>query len=133
LRLGYKYTFGLAGDIWGGTEEFPGNQRLLEIVDQNGDGFVSRHDDFADETSNKDRVNTLQKKGATGMVCFYEPTQEQCTGSAQERHANCGCKIDHNGDGLPDSRELPWDKDQDCTPEGYRVFANVQPLTVKCE
>ena len=133
LRLGYKYTYGLHGDVWGGTEEFPGNQRLLEIVDQNGDGFVARHDVFADETANKDKVNTLKKKGATGLVCFVTPPKDQCSGdNPAQFHPDCGCKTDQDGDGIPDTRENSWDFDNDCKPDGFRVYANVQPLTKSC-
>ncbi len=133
LRLGYKYTYGLSGDIWGGTEEFPGNQRLLEVVDQNGDGFVARHDNFADETSNKDRVNTLQKKGATGMICFATPPKSACEHKRpRDNHPDCGCKTDQDGDGIPDTRERPWDQNNDCKPEGFKVFANVQPFVKSC-
>ncbi|MCK6510778.1 hypothetical protein L6R29_12525 [Myxococcota bacterium] len=134
LRVGYKYTYGLYSDVWGGTEEFPGNQRLLEVVDQNGDGFVARHDNFADETSNKDRVNTLQLKGATGLICFREPPADACgQPDPRKNHPDCGCKVDQNNDGLPDTHERPTDWDQDCTLDGYRVFANAQPQTLKCE
>lgn len=133
LRLGYKYTYGLSGDVWGGTEEFPGNQRVLEIVDHNGDGFVARHDVFADETANKDKVNTLQRKGVTGMVCFVEPPADRCGFPiASQNHPDCGCKADQDGDGIPDVRERPWDSTHDCKPDGWRVFANVQPLVQSC-
>lgn len=133
LRIGYKFTYGLNGDVWGGTEEFPGNQRLLEIVDQNGDGFVARHDVFADETANKDKVNGLRKKGVTGLVCFAAPPEDQCKAlNPAENHPDCGCKTDQNSDNIPDTREVPWDFDNDCKPDGFRVFANVQPLTKSC-
>lgn len=133
LRLGYKYTYGLNGDVWGGTEEFPGNQRLLEIVDHNEDGFVARHDIFADETANKDKVNGLRKKGVTGLVCFVAPPTNQCqSDDPAQNHPDCGCLVDQDGDNIPDARERPWDIDNDCKPDGFRVFANVQPLTVSC-
>lgn len=131
MRIGYKFTYGQKGDVWGGTEEFPGNQRLLEIVDQNGDGFVSRHDTFADESANKDKVNTLQKKGATGLVCFWPPPKTACEGPTLD--PDCGCKLDQDGDSFPDVRERPWDIDQDCKPDGFRVFANVQPIVSTCQ
>jgi hypothetical protein len=57
LRLAYKYTWGTRGAGWTGTEEWPGNQRLLEVVDVNGDRFVHRRDVFADEATNKDKAN----------------------------------------------------------------------------
>jgi hypothetical protein len=134
FRIGYKYTFGQSGDVWGGTEEFPGNQRLLEVVDQNGDGIVARHDNFADETANKDKVNTLQKKGATGLICFREPPATACASPVPSKNdADCGCKIDQDGDGIPDARERPWDIDNDCKADGFRVYANVQPNVVSCK
>jgi len=128
LRIGYKYTYGLNGDVWGGTEEFPGNQRILEIVDHNGDGFVSRHDNFADETTNKDKVNTLQKKGATGTVCYAEPPKSSCP-----KDPDCGCKQDQNNDGIPDARENLVDWDHNCKANGFRVHANTQPLIKQCQ
>jgi len=57
LRIGYKYTWGLYNDPWTGTEEWPGNQRLLEVIDVNGDGYVWRDDNMVDETTNKDKSN----------------------------------------------------------------------------
>jgi hypothetical protein len=57
LRLGYKYTWGAQGSTWTGSEEWPGNSRIIEIVDVNGDGFVYRRDVFADEATNKDKSN----------------------------------------------------------------------------
>lgn len=133
LRLGYKYTYGLNGDVWGGTEEFPGNQRLLEVLDQNEDGFVARHDVFADETANKDKVNGLRKKGVTGQICFVTPPTNQCQSeNPAQNHPDCGCLVDQDDDGIPDTRERPWDFDNDCKPDGYKVYANVQPLTISC-
>ncbi len=60
LRLGYKYTWGTRGAPWTGSEEWPGNSRLLEVVDVNGDGFVYRRDVFGDEATNKDTMNLNQ-------------------------------------------------------------------------
>ena len=57
LRIGYKYTYGRQGEGWSGTEEWPGNQRILEIVDNNGDGYVWRDDNVTDEATNKDKFN----------------------------------------------------------------------------
>ena len=133
MRIGYKFTCGSNGDIWGGTEEWPGNQRILEISDVNGDGFVARHDNFGDETSNKDSYNLLKKRGATGMVCFAEPPKASCsTGDPAKDDANCGCKVDHDGDGQPDARERQWDQDQDCKADGWKVYGNVQPIVAGC-
>ncbi|MFM7199757.1 MAG: choice-of-anchor X domain-containing protein [Myxococcota bacterium] len=57
LRIFYKYTWGKVGEKWTGTEEWPGNNRLLEVRDVNGDGYVWRYDHAKDEASNKDKVN----------------------------------------------------------------------------
>jgi hypothetical protein len=57
LRIGYKYTWGTRGESWTGTEEWPGNSRIIEIADLNGDEFVYRRDVFGDESTNKDRSN----------------------------------------------------------------------------
>jgi hypothetical protein len=57
IRLGYKYTWATSGAPWTGSEEWPGNSRLLEVVDVNGDNFVYRRDVFGDEATNKDKAN----------------------------------------------------------------------------
>jgi len=66
LRLGYKYTWGTRGAVWTGSEEWPGNSRLIEVVDVNGDGFVHRRDVFGDEATNKDKMNL--NYGGTGSI-----------------------------------------------------------------
>jgi hypothetical protein len=58
LRIGYKYTWATSGAPWSGSEEWPGNSRILEVIDDNGDDFVYRHDVFGDEASNKDKSNS---------------------------------------------------------------------------
>ena len=68
LRFGYKYTWGFRGDTWTATEEWPGNSRILEVVDDNGDGIVYRRDVFQDEATNKDFSN-LNNKG-TGTISW---------------------------------------------------------------
>jgi hypothetical protein len=64
LRIGYKYTWGTRGAVWTGSEEWPGNSRILEVRDIGGskgpstpDGFVHRRDVFGDEATNKDLMN----------------------------------------------------------------------------
>ena len=66
LRLGYKYTWGTRGAVWTGSEEWPGNSRMLEVVDENGDGIVYRRDVFGDEATNKDKMNL--NYGGTGSI-----------------------------------------------------------------
>jgi hypothetical protein len=65
LRIGYKYTWGMRGAPWTGSEEWPGNSRILEVVDDGPidsktglpDGIVYRRDAFGDEATNKDKAN----------------------------------------------------------------------------
>jgi hypothetical protein len=84
-RLGYKYTWGLQGANWTGTEEWPGNQRILEVRDLDGDLIVARKDAFGDETTNKDKANArLPSRGGTGTVTWT---------------------TDADGDGSPDAGE----------------------------
>jgi MazG family protein len=54
VRLAYKYTFGLEGQGWTDSEEWPGNQRLLELEDLTGDHRVTRWDLFGDEAAKSD-------------------------------------------------------------------------------
>ncbi len=105
LRIGYKFTYGLAGDIWTGTEEWPGNQRLLEITDVNGDHFVTRYDSFGDETTNKDKANQLlPSRGGTGTVTWDTDADKDGIPDAQERQQ------DASGNKLPVSAWRPPSK-----------------------
>jgi len=108
-RVGYKYTWAFSGDLWTGSEEWPGNQRLLEAIDVNGDNFVRRRDVFQDEATNKDRINLYRQ----GMGSVYWDT-------------------DANGDGIPDARERPIDLDNDCTLDEWITPVGVGPATVDC-
>jgi len=65
FRIGYKFTWGVRGALWSGSEEWPGNSRILEVVDVNGDGFVYRHESFGDEASNKDNSNLNPLSGGS--------------------------------------------------------------------
>ncbi|MBN2494364.1 MAG: hypothetical protein JXR96_07240 [Deltaproteobacteria bacterium] len=113
LKMGYKYTWGRQGEQWGGTEEWPGNRRILEIVDVNGDHLVARHDHFGDEATNKDKKNTLPPAmGGTGTVTW---------------------DTDANADGIPDARERPRDLDNDCSLDAWWTPRAAQPLTTACE
>ncbi|NMB76852.1 MAG: hypothetical protein GYA21_17175 [Myxococcales bacterium] len=112
MRIGYKFSWGLQGDNWGGTEEWPGNQRLLEIADANGDGLVVRLDNFGDETTNKDKDNMLLKaNGGSGTVTW---------------------DTDANQDGIPDVRERQSDSDGDCRLDAWLNPSSVSPLSVDC-
>lgn len=64
IRVLYKYTNGSAGEGFTGTEEWPGNARILLVDDVltssaagTPDCLVVRRDSFGDESSNKNFVN----------------------------------------------------------------------------
>lgn len=103
LRIGYKYTWGQSGDLWTGTEEWPGNTRILELIDTNDDNIFYRQDNFGDETSNKNRANT-----AYGDVEFNS---------------------DNDNDGIPDARER-HDLDNNCEPDEIITPTGIGPVTV---
>ncbi|MCB9530039.1 MAG: hypothetical protein H6701_16915 [Myxococcales bacterium] len=113
-RIGYKYTWGQQGQLWTGTEEWPGNQRILEITDQNGDDFVRRRDNFGDEATNKDLANSNRRRLTTGVSEITWDT-------------------DLNGDDIPDARERPIDLDNDGTLDEWVTPTAIGPATVPCE
>lgn len=113
VRIGYKYTYGLAGQGWTGSEEWPGNQRLLEIVDVNGDHLVIRQDVFGDEASNKDKANLLKPSlGGCGVNYFENEAKEGCS---------------------HDTREREVDTDGDCVPDTWPKAPSVSPIVVDCQ
>jgi hypothetical protein len=113
VRIAYKFTYGTGGQGWTATEEFPGNQRILELVDVNGDGLVVRRDFFADETGNKDKANLLSPaNGGCGQVFWPSKAAPDCS---------------------HDARERPVDQDGDCKPDGWPAPGAVAPLTVPCK
>lgn len=78
-RLEYKYTNGAANEGFSGTEEWPGNARIIEIEDVltgrpdgEADCLVIRRDAFGDESSNKNFVNGngVAKARAGGTLRF---------------------------------------------------------------
>lgn len=109
-RIGYKYTWGQRGQLWTGTEEWPGNQRILEVVDVNEDDFVRRRDNFADEATNKDKSNLNRSSG--GEIDW---------------------ESDVNDDGIPDAWERPLDLDNDCMLDMFVTPTAIGPATVDCE
>ncbi len=88
LRIGYKYTWGMRGSPWTGSEEWPGNSRILEVVDDNADSFVYRRDVFGDEATNKDRSNLNTGPLNTGSITWT---------------------TDLHGCGTPETHENGWD------------------------
>lgn len=113
-RVGYKYTWGQQGQLWTGTEEWPGNQRILEIVDVNGDNFVRRRDNFGDEATNKDLSNLNRRRLTAGVDEITWDT-------------------DLNADDIPDPRERPIDVDHDGTLDEWVTPTAIGPKTVPCE
>lgn len=110
LRISYKYTYGPDGNVWTTTEEWPGNAHIMLIGDLNGDHFVTRHDNYGDEATNKDVAN-LNNANPDGVLDWDE---------------------DVNGDGLPDAAERMYDIDNDCTLDDWKLLSTVTPITVKC-
>lgn len=113
VRLGYKYTFGHAGQGWTDSEEWPGNQRLIELEDVNGDGIVTRYDIFGDETSNKDKANQLTPaNGGCGVDLWETDKRSKCGHDTWEN------RVDTNGD---------------CKPDSWAKPGNVSAITVSCK
>jgi hypothetical protein len=79
LRVIYKYTDGAAGDGFSGTEEWPGNARILEVddvltshADGSPDCLVIRRDSFGDEASNKNFVNLNPALASAGGALGWD-------------------------------------------------------------
>lgn len=93
IRVGYKYTWGMRGAPWTGSEEWPGNSRLLEVVDVNADDLVYRRDVFGDEATNKDRMNLFN--GLPGNVIDWITDLHACGPEVHEQrftpHVACQC------------------------------------------
>ena len=112
VRIGYKYTYGLPGQGWTQTEEWPGNQRLLELVDVNADHLIVRMDVFGDEATNKDKANLLK------------PANGGCGVNLWENETRPGC--------AHDTRERMVDTDGDCVPDAWPRAGSVSPIVVEC-
>lgn len=118
LRLGYKYTWGFRGALWNGSEEWPGNSRIIEIRDLNGDGFVTRRDVFGDEATNKDNAN-LNLTGP-GVISW----DTVILGAA------AGCTW--GGVPIPEAREMPATLHSACTCTSWPTPHSIGPLKVAC-
>lgn len=102
MRIGYKYTFGKPSQGWTATEEWPGNQRLLEVEDTDGDHLVVRYDIFGDETANKDKANLrTPANGGCGVNKWESDKTEGCGHDTREN------LVDTDGDCVPDSAPSP--------------------------
>ncbi|MCB9733439.1 MAG: hypothetical protein H6745_12610 [Deltaproteobacteria bacterium] len=119
VRIGYKYTWGTPGHLWTGTEEWPGNQRILELRDVNGDHLIVRQDLYGDETTNKDKSNLLAPaKGGCGTVLWASDLNPPPDG----RRENC----------VDDTVENMIDTDGDGTLDSYPTLFNASPITIPC-
>lgn len=74
MRVLYKFTDGSPNESFTGTEEWPGNARILVVDDvitsaEGGapDCLVIRRDSFGDESSNKNFVNLNARKGGGNL------------------------------------------------------------------
>jgi hypothetical protein len=110
VRIAYKFTYGQPAQGWTDSEEFPGNQRILELVDVSGDHVITRFDLFGDETSNKDKKNGLFA-GCDGQMKWLEQTAEGCPSDTRER------KVDIDGD---------------CVIDSWPPASSVGPLAIPC-
>lgn len=121
VRAKYKYTWGTPGHLWTGTEEWPGNARILELRDVNGDHMIVRRDFYGDETTNKDVSNLLApNKGGCGTVLFAAENEAAVAeGTRKETCAN-------------DTLENMVDFDKDCVLDGYPSPGTSSPVTVPC-
>jgi hypothetical protein len=109
MRIGYKYTWGKQGTGWTGSEEWPGNQRILQITDWNVDSYVYRYDNFGDEATNKDRVNLYEGAGV-----------------------DISWDTDLNGDGIPEAVEQKVDPTNSCLPGSWTTPSWIGPAVVYC-
>ncbi|MFH1809093.1 MAG: hypothetical protein ABIJ09_10135 [Pseudomonadota bacterium] len=74
MRVIYKYTDGSTGEGFTGTEEWPGNARILQVEDLltgveagTPDCILVRRDSFGDESSNKNFVNLNARLGGAAL------------------------------------------------------------------
>lgn len=120
VRISYKYTWGSSGSLWTGTEEWPGNQRILELRDLNGDHMIVRQDNFGDETTNKDKSNLLgPARGGCGTVLF----QSELNPPPEGRRTNC----------VDDTLESQIDTNADCVLDAWPTIYSAAPITIPCE
>jgi hypothetical protein len=114
VRMHYKYTYGNPGQLWTSTEEWPGNSRLLELRDTNGDRIITRYDVYGDETTNKDNANLLApSKGGCGKVVWQSDGPKE------------GCNAD--------TLENMIDIDADCVLDTMPSPGSASPITIPCE
>jgi hypothetical protein len=119
LRLGYKYTWGLRGQPWTGSEEWPGNSRIIQLDqvarDAAGDllheGIIYRFDVFGDEATNKDNTNLSTRPGATGSISW---------------------DTDLHACGVPEARETKFDNDACACLDWRPAPSTISTINVAC-
>ncbi|MCC6620489.1 MAG: hypothetical protein IT385_04500 [Deltaproteobacteria bacterium] len=120
VRIAYKYTWGTQGALWTGSEEWPGNQRILELRDLTGDRMIVRQDNFGDETTNKDKQNLLAPgRGGCGTVLW----QSELNPPPEGRRDNC----------VDDTLERMIDTDGDCELDAWPTQFSAGPITLPCQ
>lgn len=120
VRISYKFTWGTPGALWTGSEEWPGNQRILELRDINGDRMIVRQDLYGDETTNKDKSNLLAPaKGGCGSVLW----QSELNPPPEGRRENC----------VDDTLEAQIDTDGDCVLDSWPSQFSASPITIPCD
>lgn len=119
VRISYKFTWSTPGALWTGSEEWPGNQRILELRDINGDRMIVRQDLYGDETTNKDKSNLLApSKGGCGSVLW----QSELNPPPEGRRENC----------VDDTLEAQIDTDGDCVLDAWPSQFSANPVTIEC-
>jgi hypothetical protein len=116
IQVAYKFLWSGPGEGWAGHEEWPGNERWLEVVDLNGDGFVRRRESWGDEAANKNIFN-LFFGGLNPTSLEWDPP------------------TDLNNDGFPNTREEPFRDEAggtDCTLDTLETPTGIGPALVEC-
>ncbi|MDP2345358.1 MAG: choice-of-anchor X domain-containing protein [Deltaproteobacteria bacterium] len=120
MRVLYKYTDGSPNEGFTGTEEWPGNARILQVEDvmtssSSGtpDCLVIRRDSFGDESSNKNFVNLNARLGGgdlgysddLGGDAFVPPAEGTQLPNAGLAVVDVRTKAPLTPAGIPEARE----------------------------
>lgn len=119
MRVLYKYMDGSAGEGFTGTEEWPGNARILEVRDLltgntvgSPDCVVVRRDSFGDESSNKNFVNLHALLGGGALDYSRDLGGRETISGGEGQPAVGGLALGENHQhppltpaGIPEARE----------------------------
>ena len=120
MRVLYKYTDGSPNEGFTGTEEWPGNARILQVDDVlttsasgQPDCLVIRRDSFGDESSNKNYVNLNARLGGgdlaydddLGGAVLGAPTEEGLLMVGGLALGDLAAAAPLTPDGVPEARE----------------------------